>query len=330
MSIKEKLRENASALFARMIPAMTDEYRTFARGNARCGNSEDPERRLTDILMLTHALEKAFSLPSPRPSFGRAKALRLCSLIEGYIADFGFGDALRVPVSLVAAYIAYHQENGVDDDDLRRIRVCFDSFVKASGHPAGYFDAAGWISMTAGDMAGAAGCSFRELVALRHSVRDFGPDPIADMRIREALSIAAGSPSACNRQAWRAHVFRGDKKVRLLEMQGGASGFADRADAAIMICADMRRYYTREVHLGYVDASLFAMSLIYALTAAGVATVPLTLAIDRKIISRIHTDFDIPSWEIPVILIAAGSYPPEFRVCMSQRDTADSFTTFHE
>ena len=58
MSIKKSITENPLAIFIKMIPTMVDEFWRFAKGNARCGNSGNRDKMLTEILMLTHALEK--------------------------------------------------------------------------------------------------------------------------------------------------------------------------------------------------------------------------------------------------------------------------------
>ena len=91
----------------------------------------------------------------------------------------------------------------------------------------------------------------------------------------------------------------------------------------------MNRYYTTEMHLPYVDGSLFAMSFIYALTSLGVASIPLTMGRKLDVLKNIHTMMNIPQNELPVILIAIGNYPDKVEVSLSYRNEVDSFTTFH-
>lgn len=67
--------------------------------------------------------------------------------------------------------------------------------------------------------------NFETLAGNRFAIRSFSDTPVPDDILHKALDIARKSPSACNRQSYRVHVFRGDLKNRLLKMQGGANKF---------------------------------------------------------------------------------------------------------
>ena len=86
------------------------------------------------------------------------------------------------------------------------------------------------------------------------------------------------------------HVFSGKDKDEILKLQGGANSFYQEANKAILVTGDMNRYYTTEMHLPYVDGSLFAMSFIYALTSLGVASIPLTMGRTLDILRDIHSN----------------------------------------
>ena len=85
MSLRQTVGENSLAIFLKMLPDKLKEVWQFAKNNARCGNKKTKSKSLTDILMLTHALEKAFSLPNPRKSFGIRKDKDLTTKINEYI-----------------------------------------------------------------------------------------------------------------------------------------------------------------------------------------------------------------------------------------------------
>lgn len=147
--------------------------------------------------------------------------------------------------------------------------------------------------------------------------------------MEEAIKVAKYAPSACNRQAYRVHIFCGEEKYYLLKAQGSAAPFSEDAEMAIVITGDMNRYYSFEQHLMYVDASLFAMSLMYALTAKGIANIPLTQCLKRKELIVIRKEFGIPRNEMPVIMLAIGHYPEEVKVARSERMEYTAFTTYH-
>lgn len=114
-----------------------------------------------------------------------------------------------------------------------------------------------------------------------------------------------------------------------MKLQGGSNSFYKEANKAILITSDMNRYYTTEMHLPYVDGSLFAMSFIYALTSLGLASIPLTMGRKLNVLKEIYSTMDIPKNEVLVILIAIGHYPDKAEVSISHRNDVESFTTFH-
>ncbi len=55
-----------------------------------------------------------------------------------------------------------------------------------------------------------------EAVRRRKSIRQFLPDPVPDVTIRELLELAARAPSGGNVQPWRIYVVNGDTMPRFL------------------------------------------------------------------------------------------------------------------
>lgn len=328
MNIRNIIAENALAVFLKMLPDNIKTAWQFAKNNARCNNSKSESKSLTDILMLTHALEKAFSLPNPRKSFGLQKAISLLDKTERYIAKFGWNDSMTVPVSVLKEYISYHERSSAKSPEITTLERHLDKIVSSAMH-SDTFNSGGAISVSGKDLTEHGHGNFEELASNRYSIRNFSSAAVSDEIVYKALDIAKKSPSACNRQAYRVHVFKGALKNALLKMQGGANSFYATADKVLMICADANRYYTREPRLGYVDASLFTMSLIYAFTYLGVGSIPLTLGIDQHTLDKMKRDFDIPANEIPVVLVAVGNYQEKFEVAMSHRNPVESFSKFH-
>lgn len=329
MSIKSKLSEIHSLLFLKMIPYMLHEYWEFSKNVARCNMSKDSEKLLTDILMTTHAVEKAFSLNNKRKGFGVKKIVSLTKNLEKYIRKYGYSEKLDVSVALVHRYLAFQKSDGFRNSALDDVEKRLSALVEDNHINTNVFTKAGYLTLSKAQLLQTTRIDFKKLSANRYSLRHFSEDVVSEETVKEALDIAKKSPSACNRQAYRVHVFSGEDKDRILKLQGGANSFYKEADKAVLITGDMKRYYTTEMHLPYVDASLFAMSFIYALTSLGIASIPLTMGRKLDVLKDIHTQMNVPKNEVPVILIAIGHYPEEAEVSLSYRNDVDSFTTFH-
>ena len=326
--IKEKLSEIHILLFLKLIPYMFREYWIFTKHMARCKMSCYPEKLLTDILMTTHALEKAFSLNNPKKGFGVTKSMQPTNNIEKYISKYGYNSKLDVPISLIITYLNYQKETKYSDKKLDEVEIKIQKILSNINQPKAKFNKAGKISFSKETMLHLNDANFKTLARNRYSIRHFGKGDISEEILKEAIKIAQKSPSACNRQSYRVHIFSDKQKDIILSTQGGANSFYKEANKAILITGDLNRYYSTEMHLPYIDASLFAMSLMYALTYLGIASIPLTMGRKLSVLKQIQ-GMKIPQNEIPVILIAIGNYPDEVIVSQSERFSIDSFTTFH-
>ena len=89
------------------------------------------------------------------------------------------------------------------------------------------------------------------------------------------MELAQRTPSACNRQGWKTHVFLGDKSVELVKWQGGARGFENEIKGAILVTANLKAFLFYEVHQAYIDGGLYAMNLVNALQYSGFGSIPL-------------------------------------------------------
>lgn len=329
MGLKNKLSEMRCLIFIKMIPDMINEYWKFAGETARCNMSKNPDKLLTEILMLTHALEKGLSIKEKKRGFGISKMERLCTYIILYVDKYGYNNQLDVPISVLHVMIDFHESCNVSDKILVTIKSKINELLTKTDKGLKDFCKAGYIEKTSKEMLELKEATFEVLCNQRFSFRHFSDKPVAIDDLLRALDIARKSPSACNRQAYRVHVFEKEKKNRMLLIQGGANSFYQEVDKAILITGNLNRYYTTETHLPYVDASLFGMSLIYALTTNGIASIPLTMGRARSVIKACYKQMEIPKNEVPVLLIAIGYFPQKAQLSMSHRNNINSFTTLH-
>lgn len=330
MKLRSYLSEIPVLIFIKLIPTMLYEYYRFATNCARAKMSKSPEKLLSDILMISHALEKGLSIHIKKQGFGLAKLELLVKGIHTYVMKYGYSEKLLIPLSVITQYIAYQENQGLENSSLTASKEKYIETLELLKLTKENLTKGGYLTLTKQNMLVLKKANFKDLCEHRYSFRHFSDERVTDEIIAEALEIAKKSPSACNRQSFRVHVYEGKQKNDVLYSQGGARSFYKEANRAIIVTADMERYFINEVHLGYVDGSLFAMSLIYAFTYLGIATIPLTICQPLKILKKFASDFGIPSNEYPVLVIALGHYPEKAEVSMSERYPVTDFTKFHK
>ena len=169
--------------------------------------------------MLTHAIEKGFSLKNVRGDFGVAKIKNLVNLLCKYVSKYGYDDNLRVPISLIFAYQKFRENQHNLTDELENLFAKVDGIVSQYNYCKSDFVYAGTKTIMRQEMLNLGTVKFSTLVHNRHSVRNFDNSKRTDTlegKIKEAINIAKYSPSACNRQAYRVHVYKGDDKKKAL------------------------------------------------------------------------------------------------------------------
>ena len=309
---------------------MLYEYWRFSSNCVRANMSKNPEKLLTDILMTSHALEKGLSIKDKKKGFGVSKLRTLIRGLNKYVEKYGYSDRILIPLSVVNHYLIFQENDGYTDEMLTKSKHDFDNLLGKIHKTKDDLSKGGSFFLAKESVLSLKNSNFEELCNGRYSFRHFSNEHVSDEIISLALDIAKKSPSACNRQSYRVHVYDGKQKDDVLYSQGGARGFYKEASRAIIVTADMERYFLSEAHLGYVDGALFAMSLIYAFTYLGVASIPLTICQPQKVLNKFASDFGIPANEYPVIVIAIGHYPDTAEIAKSERYPVQEFTTYHK
>ena len=112
-----------------------------------------------------------------------------------------------------------------------------------------------------------------DLSLKRRSVRYFENKKVNSETISKVFEIAKLAPSACNRQAFRYLYFNEPNVVnRLSKIPGGVSGY-DLYNLVILV-GDYNGYFNeRDINAPVIDASLSAMSFLYACETVGLGTV---------------------------------------------------------
>lgn len=277
-----------------------------ARPNARRGWRDSRESYESRLTINYHGLEKGATLPAPKRPYGESKVKTIEDLLDkasSYGMDLdGRGHALAT----VQAVENFNNTGTISDTTSPRA----DRRVLP------------WNSD-----------DFRSFVQQRHSIRNFDPDrDVALASVREAVAIASdGTPSVCNRRSYRAHFYSDRATISdLLALQNGNRGFGHTV-RGLFIVTERRSAFVGagERNQRWIDGGLFAMTLVYALHAAGFGTCFLNWSQTNRQTALLRMTAGIPRSEDVIVLIAVGYPPNTFRVASSPSRPIDDTFVVH-
>lgn len=250
----------------------------------------------------THAIEKGLSLGKPRPLFGKDKIHYIMASLRRYDrTDSAF--PVEMGLGALAAYVDEHRSRGIEDTFL-------DTVDKYVGHAARDREAVltGGVKFVLPPPRDQEGMTPQQLLLTRTSCRMFQPVEVPPGLVEDVVRLAQSAPSQCNRQATRAHFYRDKPTIdRLLQLQAGSAGFADTVRNLFVISSELSAWGgAQQRNQLYVDGALFAMNLLLACRAYGLASCPLNLAVGNATERGIRRVGNIPSSERLVVMIAIG------------------------
>ncbi|MGW5288819.1 nitroreductase family protein [Rhodococcus pyridinivorans] len=269
------------------------------------------------IMLRVHSLEKGMAYRAPR-SFGATKAIALAMMLENAGMDTRASTAYRMGESVLRAWVSFHAER---DDRNQDAYETVQRFLDESDDPDVEWCEAGVKTIADRDPGAWAELPFDEFVASRHSTRRYSGAKVADEILDEAVHLAMLSPSACNRQMVRLHVIDDPKGKRILYDTLHGTGGVDYDTCRIgLVTYDSRSLeFYGERNQGYLNAGLFAMTLVYALHWKGIGACLLqfgnTAAEERALIRGLG----IPEYERAAVGISFGHLEPSDVVPASVR-----------
>ena len=256
-----------------------------------------------DLLLLGHALEKGMTFENKKDEWGKDKCILLCNKVERYVALAGHSkEIVKYVVNIINNYKKdLHSSKdpklnvivaGVLDKNHSLIDNEIGS-VKSVVEPMA-FDKEQII----------------RFFASRSSVRSFSTDEVTDKELKQAVSFARYTPTACNRQSSRIYVFRNQSKIEeILINQLGSQGWCDKAKALIVLTG-VQSYFggNYERHQVFIDGGLFAMNLAYGLHLQHIAFCFKMYVRDMNRDKEFRKICGIPGNEQPIVLILCGHY----------------------
>ncbi|MCQ2246608.1 MAG: nitroreductase family protein [Bacteroidaceae bacterium] len=323
-SLKNKIKTSFPVVWIRVFLAKLQETTKASKHLCTSGMYSNSEKLITPLTIATHALEKGMSIGKARYGFGQSKALELLKGLQLYLNIGGDKSFVNESCTVIKKYIEYNVTHGAN---MEAVITVFNSFCKANNIE--FVPYGGIYELDHSFIREKAQSTFDEFSQSRFAVRDFGEFPISREDIERALKLCERTPTACNRQSQRVHIYLNKDKIeKLCKLQGGGRGFIDEMQGAILICSDLRSYDFYETNLPYVDASLYGMNLMYSLHYYDIASIPLTMGHKTRYTNRIMKEMNLPDNEVPILLVAIGSYKEQLRVAQSHRKNWKEYTEF--
>ena len=278
----------------------------------RTGGTQEKMRSL--IALQAHVIEKGLALSRPRPGFGEDRVKILPGLLRDYALLYGPDATWRSAVDALKAY--YRLCPGVvhSPSDL-------DALVGAFPPEIGHIGGGGIVRIPREEILAATRMDFASFCRTRHSVRQFSFEPPSDDDILIAIRIAQLSPSACNRQSCRVHIMRDSAEIsRILELGQSAKGFAEQVQRLLIVTSNLACFQSAgERHQCWIDAGMFAMTLVYGLHSAGLVSCCINWSKEPPVDRLFRRVLGIVPEEAIVLLIAVGKPLEEFAVAVSAR-----------
>ena len=235
-------------------------------------------------------------------------------MCEKYHKEFGTDSQLSYALSIVKEYDELHKKESFKlDDELQcGIDKLLSAFPATSSAQQSIFTKADYFSKIE--------APFDEFSASRHSMRHFGGD-VSIEQITKAVDLAKNAPSACNKQPVRTYVVS-DKDVvkQILDLQQGNRGFGQFIDKVLIVTTQFTgctRYSER--FMPFMDAGIFTMNLLYALHFNKIGAIPLVWLNSAERDKSLRCLVDIPSYEVPAIVIGVGDVSDTIVCALSPR-----------
>lgn len=258
----------------------------------------------TQITKDYHRIEKGLALSAPKRPFGKEVSERLRTLLPIAYANGERGRHIGYAEEALAALEKWNLD-GVVDESISPVYRAEQSHLSRE-------DLSGFFST-------------------RKSVRHFSPELPAKETLEEAIRLASYTPSVCNRQSARIHLYTTPTKVSsVLAHQNGNAAFRDEVPIVAIVTTDRRLFSGKsERNQRWIDGALFAMSFVWALHGLGIASCMLNWSMTNQQTRDMRCAASIPPWEDVIMLIACGKSGEGHRYARSPRRTQKGVALFH-
>ena len=314
----------------KLLPGYVYDYGRYFTHSGLNKSRDGQTQRAARITLFYHQVEKGLSLANPRPGFGMGVIPGLLDDVDAFFSEYGIAEPATTAVAALLSYLDHHERIGHPVDYVRsRLFEILDK------HHISLEQARSWIGgilhLSRTGLLAARKEGFKSFFESRYSVRQFAGGVIPEADIRFAIELAQKTPSVCNRQSWRVHVFSEIKKMeRLLEIQSGSRGFGEQASLVLVITCELRSFLgIEERYQPWIDGGMFAMSLCLALHDLGYGSCCLNWSKEPDTDKTMRSEAAIQPSEQIIMLMAVGTLPDEFGVARSYRPAVNQILVMH-
>ena len=285
------------------------------------------ETQLANIVISYHVLEKGLTMENTRPGFGSMQIEQLCSCLKKACQNpaLALQPQVHHATGVLKEYLDYHV--GINHELPSEIRKRIEMTLSSvSSVPAKQ------LRSTPSEYFSMSNKSYSDFTHSRRSVRNFNKLPVSKDLLLDAIAIAQSSPSSCNRQISRVHIYQDRKSIdRLLDLQSGARGWSQLVPCLLVVTGDLRmctRPYERD--MVKVDGGMYGMNLLLALHHLKLAACPLNCYFPHNKEKKVRNAGLIPNNQSLVMMIACGHPADVFELAASPRRSAEEVSVFHE
>ncbi|MGM0641806.1 MAG: nitroreductase family protein [Thermotogota bacterium] len=176
---------------------------------------------------------------------------------------------------------------------------------------------------------------YNDLLSLslrRRSVRWYVNRTVPRKVIDKAIKIAGLSPSACNRQPFKFLIYDDPELInKIAKIPMGTKGFYHNLPGIIVVVGDLSAYFNeRDRHVIYIDASLAAMSLLYALEVQNVSSCIINWPDISRLETKLRKTLSLSSSEKAIMFISYGYPDRDGMVPYSQKKDIDTLRIYNK
>ncbi|MEP1870511.1 MAG: nitroreductase family protein [Paraglaciecola sp.] len=290
----------------------------------------EEDKLISRIVLDTHVIEKGLTMPEARLGFGLARLNILMENMRLFIQSYDVANPqLLHGFSVLQEYVDFHEKHNhaIDSQALAN----YNKLVILKESKDITFTSREQRNISKSDYFLNAESSFFEFSESRSSLRNYSAERVSQETLKQALDLARNTPSACNRQSVRVHLYRDLTEIsKILEVQGGNRGFGHLANFLIAVTFKPKIYFEQnERNSGHVDGGMYAMNILYALHCNKLAACILNAAHAPAKDKKMRSVANIPDDEIFVAFIAGGIPPDDFKIARSFRYPLDYVLTEH-
>tara|TARA_B110000211_G_scaffold217383_1_gene261207 strand:+ start:710 stop:1702 length:993 start_codon:yes stop_codon:yes gene_type:complete len=290
--------------FVSLLRAFLVDFKRYAKFSLIGNPTFTKEYSHARMLLLSHSIEKGLSFSPIKNEFGKRNVENLIVEVNMFLDRFPCDETSDLTIGILKSYYNLALPNKENQIAIKIEKI----IEKHTKWNANFIGGVKEISVENLNFTSDFDALYN-IAFLRSSIRNFSKKNITKKQINNAVKYAQTSPSVCNRQTSRVHVFEGDIINDILDNQLGNQGWANNANKLIVITSDLNFFGgVFERNQAFIDGGLFSMQFVMGLHCQKIATCCKMYIRTPKIDKDFYKITNINTKEVPIMLILIGHY----------------------